>query len=77
VLLSANLKIIGEALKRIERLDPTTAALISQLRRIVDFRNRIIHAYDTVDDTVVWGTIERHLPLLMHEIVRMLDSKEE
>ena len=40
-------EIIAEALKRIDRLDPTTAAHIAELRRIVDFRNRIIHGYDT------------------------------
>ena len=57
-------EIIGEALNRIDRLDPPTAARISELRRIVDFRNRIIHGYDTVDDAVVWGIVEKRLPLL-------------
>jgi uncharacterized protein with HEPN domain len=56
-------EIIAEALKRIERLDPTTAARIHELRRIVDFRNRIIHGYDAV----VWGVVQKHLPLLMKE----------
>ena len=65
-------EIIGEALNRIERLDKETAANISELRRIVDFRNRIIHGYDTVDDAVVWGVIERHLPLLVKEVVNLL-----
>jgi uncharacterized protein with HEPN domain len=60
-------EIIAEALKRIEQLDPTTAARIPELRRIVDFRNRIIHGYDTVDDAVVWGVVQKHLPLLMKE----------
>jgi len=55
-------EIIGEALRRIEQRDPPTAAGISELRRIIDFRNRIIHGYDTVDDAVVWGVIEKHLP---------------
>lgn len=61
-------EIIGEALNRIDRLDTETAARISQLRNIVDFRNRIIHGYDTVDDAVVWGVAEKDLPILLREI---------
>jgi uncharacterized protein with HEPN domain len=69
-------EIIGEALNRIDRVDPATAARISELRRIVDFRNRIIHGYDTVDDAVVWGIVEKYLPLLMKEVADMLDAAE-
>jgi uncharacterized protein with HEPN domain len=65
-------EIIAEALKRIERLDPKTATRISELRRIIDFRNRIIHGYDTVDDAVVWGIVEKHLPLLVKEVGELL-----
>ena len=67
-------EIIGEALNRIDRLDPSTGTRISELRRIVDFRHRIIHGYDTVDDTVVWGIVERHLPLLIREVADLLDA---
>ena len=38
------------------------------LRRIVDFRNRIIHGYDSIDDKVVWGVIQSHLPNLLSEL---------
>jgi uncharacterized protein with HEPN domain len=64
-------EIIGEALNRIDRLDSPTAARISELRRIVDFRNRIIHGYDTVDDAV-GGIAEKHLPLLVREVTGLL-----
>jgi uncharacterized protein with HEPN domain len=67
-------EIIGEALRRIEQRDPPAAARISELRRIIDFRNRIIHGYDTVDDVVVWGVTERHLPFLIKEVTDLLES---
>jgi uncharacterized protein with HEPN domain len=67
-------EIIGEALRRIEQCDPPAAARISELRRIIDFRNRIIHGYDTVDDAVVWGVTETHLPLLIKEVTGLLES---
>lgn len=67
-------EIIGEALRRIEQRDPPAAARISELRRIIDFRNRVIHGYDTVDDVVVWGVTERHLPFLIKEVTDLLES---
>ena len=69
-------EIIGEALNRLLRLDGTTAANISQLSRIVGFRNRIIHGYDTVDDATVWGIIGRHLPQLLAEVERLLQEPD-
>jgi len=65
-------EIIGEALARLDRLDPDTAGHITELPRIVGFRNRIIHGYDTVDDAMVWGVIAAHLPKLMVEVDREL-----
>ena len=67
-------EIIGEGLNRIDRLDSATAGQISELRKIVDFRNRIIHGYDTIDDAVVWGIIETHLPRLVKEVADLLES---
>jgi len=67
-------EIIGEALRRIELRDPSVATRISELRRIIDFRNRIIHGYDTVDDAVVWGVTEKRLPSLVKEVTDLLES---
>ena len=40
-------EIIGEALNRLDRTDSPVAVRVSELRRIVDFRNRVIHGYPT------------------------------
>ncbi len=61
-------EIIGEALNRLAQIDADTAAKLSELRRVVDFRNRIIHGYDTIDDVVVWGVVQSHLPKLVSEV---------
>ena len=65
-------EIIGEGLNRLDRLAPATASRITSLRRIVDFRNRIIHGYDSVDDVIVWRTVQHHLPVLLSEVERLL-----
>ena len=35
-------------------------------------RNRVIHGYDKIDDGIIWGTINRHLPLLKKEVQQLL-----
>jgi uncharacterized protein with HEPN domain len=55
-------EIIGEALNRLNRVDPSTADQISQTRRIIGFRNILIHGYDIVENTVVWDIIEKISP---------------
>ena len=50
-----NIEIIGEALSRILKSDETIS--ISNSRKIVDTRNRIMHGYDSVSDDVIWGIV--------------------
>ncbi|MFM7194293.1 MAG: HepT-like ribonuclease domain-containing protein [Bacteroidota bacterium] len=45
---------------------------ISDTRRIVDTRNRIIHGYDSVSEDILWGIILRSLPTLDKEIKALL-----
>lgn len=61
-----NLEIIGEAMNRIIKKNGTIQ--ISNSKKIIDVRNRIIHGYDTVSDEVIWGIVVRHLPVLREEI---------
>ena len=65
-----NIEIIGEALSRILKSDETI--LITNSRKIVDTRNRIIHGYDSVSDDVIWGIVIRHLPTLKTEVETLL-----
>ena len=63
-------EIIGEAMSRIEKLDPTLD--ISSKKQIINMRNRVIHGYDKIDNEIIWGTIVRHLPILKNEIQELL-----
>lgn len=47
---------------------------ISNSRKLVDVRNRIIHGYDTVSDDVIWGIVVKHLPILRTETERLLSE---
>jgi len=67
-----NIEIIGEAMSRILNQDQTIE--ISNSRKIVDVRNRIIHGYDSVSDDVIWGIMIRHLPVLQIEVEKLLNE---
>ena len=48
------------------------AARISEHRRIIAFRNILIHGYADVDDRFVWDVVETKLPVLRDEIETLL-----
>lgn len=65
-------EIIGEALAKLIRLDPSFAAQITEHRRVVAFRNILVHGYADVDDRVVWDVVETKLPVLRREVETLL-----
>ena len=67
-------EIAGEALNQLAQKDLAAAEKISDYRRIVAFRNRLIHGYHAVDDRVVWDIIERHLPTLRRDVEALLQE---
>jgi len=67
-------EIIGEAFVGLRRVDPTLAAGIQDLPRIIAFRNVLIHAYATVDAKLVWGVVENDLPRLQAAITESLGT---
>ena len=68
-------EIIGEALTQLVKIDASTANSISEHRRIIAFRNILIHGYAEVADQLVWDVVETKLPVLSREIAALLDSK--
>src|SRR4051812_38862757 len=57
-----NIEIIGEAMNRL--LNKDTIIELSNARKIVDTKNRIIHGYDTVSDDIIWSIVVRYIPTL-------------
>jgi Uncharacterized conserved protein len=68
-------EIIGEALSQLAKSDLQVAGGISEYRRIIAFRNILIHGYADVDDRLVWDVIETKLPILSQEIEALLRSQ--
>jgi uncharacterized protein with HEPN domain len=69
-------EIIGEALAQLTQRDPEVAAQIGDRRRIIDFRNILIHGYADIDDRLVWDILETKLPILSREIDALLGATQ-
>ena len=65
-----NIEIIGEAVDRILKNNPDFQ--ITDSRKIVDTRSRIIHGYDSVSADVIWLIVNRYLPVLAEEVKELL-----
>ncbi|MFA9193459.1 HepT-like ribonuclease domain-containing protein [Flavobacterium sp. FBOR7N2.3] len=63
-----NLEIIGEAINRILKSDPTFEQKITNAKAIIGLRNQVIHAYDNISDESIWSILINHLPKLKTEI---------
>lgn len=69
-----NFEIIGEAANRLTPELRATAPL--PWKRIIAFRNRLIHAYWGVDLLLVWDVVRTELPSLKAEAERLLQCSE-
>jgi uncharacterized protein with HEPN domain len=67
-----NLEIIGEAINRILREDPSFS--IENAIRIIGLRNQIIHGYDSVSDETIWGIVTLHIPKLKTDIEKLIET---
>jgi len=62
-----HLGIIGEAVNKYDLLNPDDSLL--NARKIVGFRNRLIHAYDAIDPSMIWAIIKQYLEPLKEEVI--------
>ncbi len=67
-----NLEIIGEAVNKISKKDENLE--ITDKRKIISVRNRIIHGYDQVSDELIWSIITQYLPVLEKEVRQYLNE---
>ncbi len=65
-----NIEIIGEAMNNLLKMEPQIN--ISNSRRIVDARNKIIQGYDEIENVQIWGIIINSLPILKKEVKQYL-----
>jgi uncharacterized protein with HEPN domain len=65
---------IGEALQQLLRIQPDIAHSISESRRIINFRNVMVHGYAQVMPETVWGVVEKDLTRLHQEVLELINA---
>jgi uncharacterized protein with HEPN domain len=67
--LEREFEIIGEALLRLERIEPEALSQkIPEYRKIIGFRNLVAHGYDIIDDAALWDLAQSHVPALLGKV---------
>jgi uncharacterized protein with HEPN domain len=66
------IEIIGEAMNRLLKIHPNIT--ITSATKIVDQRNLIIHAYDSINNEIIWNVVVKHLPRLKTEVEQLLSE---
>lgn len=66
------LTIIGEAMVRLRQVDSEIASCVTDVPKIIGFRNQLIHNYPEIEDTDVWDIIRNQVPLLLAEVRALL-----
>ncbi|MDE5982099.1 MAG: DUF86 domain-containing protein [Duncaniella sp.] len=68
-----NIEIMGEAMNQVLKINPDIS--ITAARKVVDTRNFVIHAYDSLKPDILWGIVINHLPLLKKEVSILLNQE--
>ncbi|MBX2929647.1 MAG: DUF86 domain-containing protein [Saprospiraceae bacterium] len=66
------LAIIGEAMYQLLKTTPDIA--ITNAPEIAKTRHILVHAYDKVDNLVVWDILHNHLDLLEEQVAGLLEA---
>lgn len=50
---------------------------ITSARKVVDTRNFVIHAYDSLREDLLWAIVINYIPRLKSEVTQLLESSQE
>jgi uncharacterized protein with HEPN domain len=64
------LGIIGEAVNKYQKI--TQEQKLENGVQIINLRNRLVHAYAGIDDSIIWAIINKHLQPLKEEVENLL-----
>ena len=65
-------EIIGEALSQHGKIAAALAGRISEYRKIISFRNILIHGYSRINHATTWDIVQEDLPKLRRELDDLL-----
>ncbi len=66
------LAIIGEALFKADKINELLN--ITDKRKIIGLRHILVHDYDLIDDSTIWLIVQKNLPVLKQELIRLMET---
>lgn len=69
-------EIIGEAANRVPDSIQSQYPDLPWLQ-MNGVRNRLIHGYDSVDMDILWAIVRQDLPIVIHKLERIIESRED
>ncbi|MCP8689379.1 HepT-like ribonuclease domain-containing protein [Marinobacterium sedimentorum] len=67
-------EIMGEAVNKLSKVSAAIADQLPNKRKMISFRNILIHAYDTIDPMIVWGVVEKDSAKLKEVVEQLLTT---
>jgi len=71
-----NLELIGEAATHVPRSVRDSFPDVPW-RAIIGLRNRLIHAYEGIDNDIIWNLVQDAVPRLLPALQQLLDATSE
>jgi uncharacterized protein with HEPN domain len=66
-----HLGIIGEAVNKFLKESATNE--LKNASQIISLRNRLIHSYDNIDDSIIWSIVTRQIRPLKDEVRKKIE----
>jgi uncharacterized protein with HEPN domain len=70
------LEIIGEALSQMLKMEPGLAPRIDDSKKIISFRNKLIHGYSDLNQEIIWDAVTGKVPALRLQVEALLKEKD-
>lgn len=67
-------EIIAEAMRRLEAEFGHLFLRVTDGRKMINFRNALIHGYDVISDDIVWSITQNNLRVLKVEIAQIFEE---
>jgi uncharacterized protein with HEPN domain len=64
--------IIGEAVNNFRKVEQQI--IIDDANKIYGLRNRLVHAYDAIEDETLYVIIKQHLPVLKQQVDKLIEE---
>ena len=66
---------IGEALNRLKTEDHEMFVQIPDSNKIIAFRNVVVHAYDVIENELVWDVVQEEIVQLKEKCQKLLNAE--